>query len=283
MNAVAEAGKAEYPLPMYVNVWLRERKNFERPGEAYPSGGATSNMLDLWKAVAIHLDAIAPDNYVLDYAGYRDVLRTYSRSDNPLFIPETAAGPLAARYMLYAIGEYHSLSFAPFGLDLTLNPDAQGAGQGPFGGLVANFRLLGPAMQEIAGFQQANVMQVAVEEDRITDLLLSFAKFQSVVTFGMPTPSYGGLFGTGTKNRTGRVLIAELARDEFLICGFDALVRFLPRRGSELPNAQFVSAEEGGFVNGKWERSLLLNGDETFFGIFLPADGKWVKVKLMAY
>ena len=49
INAVAAAGKAEYPLPMYVNCWLRERKTFERPGDAYPSGGATSNVLDLWE------------------------------------------------------------------------------------------------------------------------------------------------------------------------------------------------------------------------------------------
>ncbi len=97
VNAVAAAGKKEYDLPMYANVWLRERKNFERPGDAYPSGGATSNMLDLWKAVTPALDAIGPDNYVLDYVGYRSVLRTYSRPDNPLFVPETMPGPLAAR------------------------------------------------------------------------------------------------------------------------------------------------------------------------------------------
>lgn len=61
------------------------------------------------------------------------------------------------------------------------------------------------------------------------------------------------------------------------------MVRFLPRRGSELRNAQFVWAEEGTFVSGLWKRSRLLNGDEAFFGISLPAEGKWVKVKLMAH
>jgi hypothetical protein len=135
----------------------------------------------------------------------------------------------------------------------------------------------------VAKLQQANAIQVAVEEDRITDLRLPFEKFESVVTFGTPKPSYGGLFGTGTKNRTGRAMIAQTAPDEFLILGFDALVRFMPRRSSEKRNAQFVWAEEGTFVNGEWKRSRLLNGDETFFGINLPAEGKWVKVKLMAY
>ena len=283
VNAVATAGKAEYPLPMYVNVWLRERKNFERPGEAYPSGGGTSNVLDLWKAVATKLDAVSPDNYVLDYVGYRDILRKYGRPDNPLFVPETIGGSLAARYMFYAIGEYHALSFAPFGIDSQAPADPAVVPQDPFGGLAANFRLFGPAMEEITRLQEQNAIQVAVEEDRITDLRLEFPKFDSVVTFGILKPSYGGLFGTGTKNRTGRTLIAELAPDEFLICGFDSLVRFLPRRGSPLRSAQFLSAEEGSFVQGKWQKTRLLNGDETFFGIFFPPEGKWVKVKLMAY
>lgn len=281
VNAVAAAGKKEYDLPLYVNVWLRERKNFERPGEAYPSGGATSNMLDLWKAVTPALDAICPDNYVLDYVGYRSALHTYARPDNPLLVPETMSGPLAARYMFYALGEFHALSFAPFGLDLSLDP--QYASMGLFDGLSANYRLLGPAIQEIARLQQANAIEVAVEEDRLTDLRLTYAQYESVVTFGTPKPSYGGLFGTGTKDRTGRALIAQLAPDEFLIGGFDALVKFLPRRGSELHRAQFVWAEEGDFEKGVWKRTRLLNGDEVFFGITLPATGKWVKVKLIAY
>jgi len=281
VNAVAAAGKKEYDLPMYANVWLRERKNFERPGDSYPSGGATSNMLDLWKAVTPALDAICPDNYVLDYVGYRSVLRTYARPDNPLFVPETIPGPLGARYMFYALGEFHALSFSPFGLDASLDP--QYAGMGLFDGLSANYRLLGPAIPEIARLQKANAIQVAVEEDRLTDLRLTYAQYESVVTFGTPKPSYGGLFGTGTKDKTGRALVAELSPDEFLICGFDALVKFLPRRSSELRRAQFVWAEEGEFENGVWKRTRILNGDEVFFGINLPSTGKWVKVKLIAY
>jgi hypothetical protein len=283
INTVAAAGKAEYPLPMYVNTWLRERKNFERPGEAYPSGGATSNVLDLWKANTPSLDAIAPDNYVLDYVGYRGILHTYGRPDNPLFVPETIFGPMAARYFFYAIGEYHSLSFAPFGVDAKLPADYPVKAEELFSGLAADFRLLGPAVKEISDLQQKNAIQVAVEEDQITDLRLVFSQFESVVTFGTPKPSYGGLFGSGTKNKTGRAMVAELAPDEFLICGFDSLVRFMPRRGSELRKAQFLSAEEGSFVDGKWQTSRLLNGDEAFFGISFPAEGKWVKVKLKAY
>ncbi len=77
----------------------------------------------------------------------------------------------------------------------------------------------GQRSKEIARLQQANAIQVAVEEDRLTDLRLTYAQYESVVTFGTPKPSYGGLFGTGTKDRTGRALVAELAPDEFLIGG----------------------------------------------------------------
>ncbi|MBB5059205.1 hypothetical protein HDF16_003928 [Granulicella aggregans] len=283
INTVAKAGKAEYPLPMYVNVWLRERKSFERPGDAYPSGGATSNVLDVWKANTPSIDAIAPDNYVLDYAGYRDILQKYGRPDNPLFVPETILGGLGARYMFYAIGEYHSLSFAPFGLDAQVPADYPIKQEDLFPGLAQNFKLLAPAVAQISDLQQKNAIQVAVEEDQITDLRQQWEKFDSVVTFGTPKPSYGGLFGSGTKNKTGRAMVAELAPDEFLLCGFDSLIRFMPRRGSDLRKAQFLSAEEGTFVDGKWQTSRLLNGDEVFFGISFPAEGKWVKVKLKAY
>jgi beta-galactosidase GanA len=116
VNAVAAAGKREYALPAYANVWLREQKNFMRPGEAYPSGGATLNMLDLWKAMTPSLDAVAPDNYVLDYVNYGRVLAGYRRPDNPLLVPETG-GPRVASNLFYALGDYDALGYAPFGLD----------------------------------------------------------------------------------------------------------------------------------------------------------------------
>lgn len=50
----------------------------------------------------------------------------------------------------------------------------------------------------------------------------------------------------------------------------------MPKQGNDLRRAQFLSAEEGSFIDGKWQTSRLLNGDEVFFGIFFPPEGKWV-------
>jgi hypothetical protein len=41
--------------------------------------------------------------------------------------------------------------------------------------------------------------------------------------------------------------------------------------------------EEGHFEAGEWKVDRLLNGDETAFGITLPAHGQTLKVKVRAY
>jgi len=279
VNAVAEAGKKEYPLPAYANVWLREQKNFMRPGEAYPSGGATLNMLDLWKAMTPSLDAIAPDNYVLDYVNYQSVLAGYHRKDNPLLVPETG-GPRFASNIFYALGDFDALGYAPFGLDRAVEG---GKVNDLAKGFAEDCRLLGPAIPLISELQGTGKLHSAVEEQYLTDRLIHSSKFDVLVQFGTLHSEYGGTFGTQTPGMTGRALVAELAPDEFVVIGFDAHVRFRPARGRKEQNAQFLSAEEGTYVDGQWKTTRVLNGDETFFAVRFPPEGAMLRFKLMAY
>ena len=292
INEIASAGKKEYGLPLYVNVWLREQKNFMRPGENYPSGGATSNMLDVWKAAAPAIDVIAPDIYVTDYASYRKVCESYSRPDNALLIPETGGFGAFARYMFYALADYDSLGFAPFGIDrmsAALVPDGvPGVSAGTslmdlVRPMMDNYRLLAPALDQIAAWQGTGRLRSAVEEDQVTERLLGFTDYEVLAQFGRPQTSYGGTFATGTEKKTGRSMIAEIAPDEFVIIGFDTRVRFEPRRGSKLRNAQFLWVEEGKFENGVWKPARRLNGDESFFSLSLPASGAILRAKLVSY
>jgi hypothetical protein len=279
VNAVAEAGKKEYPLPFYANVWLREQKNFMRPGEAYPSGGGTLNMLDLWKAMTPSLDAVAPDNYLLDYVNYRAVLAGYHRKDNPLLVPETG-GPRFASNIFYAIGDFDALGYAPFGLDAVVDGGkVKDIGQA----FADDCHLLTPALPLIASLQGTGKLHSAVEEQYLTDRLIHSSRFDVLIQFGNPHPEYGGIFGTQTPKMSGRALVAEIAPDEFIIMGFDARADFRPVLGSKSQNAQFLSVEEGTFVDGEWKTSHRLNGDETFFGFRLPAEGGMFRVKLTAY
>ena len=59
-NRVAAAGKAEYPLPMFVNAALI------RPGYPpgrYPSAGPLPHLMDVWRAAAPAIDFLSPDIY----------------------------------------------------------------------------------------------------------------------------------------------------------------------------------------------------------------------------
>lgn len=116
MERIAAAGKKEYALPLFANVWL-EQFPF-RPG-TYPSGGPIARMIPIWKEAAKPIDMLAPDIYHTDFYGYCD---QYALKDNPLFIPETGRQPLSASHLLGALGCYHNMiGFSPSGIDDMLN------------------------------------------------------------------------------------------------------------------------------------------------------------------
>lgn len=269
VDAVAAAGRAEYDLPLSVNVWLKERKGFMRPGVEYPSGVPVSHLLDLWKHAAPDIDVIAPDIYVLDYAGYRSVCETYGRDDNALLIPETGSSQAFAGYLFYAVGDFAAIGWTPFGID-----DPAG-GSELREGLEAvrdSFHLLAPAMSEIAALQQRGTLRAAVEQQHLASELLRFAGFEALVEFGRLDFGYGGLAPRGTPEQSGRVLVGERGPAEFFVAGFDARVTFRPIDiGSNA--VQFVSVEEGHFELGEWVVDRRLGGDQTFFGLRLPSHG----------
>ena len=129
VEKVAAAGKKEYALPLYTNVW----QNYVgddgdnafpvvaggggAPGD-YPSGGGVSNVLDIWRAFAPTLDFIAPDIYLNDYSSS---CAKYRHLDQPLFIPEQRRDEYGARRIWKAFGSYQAIGTSPFGID-TLEP-----------------------------------------------------------------------------------------------------------------------------------------------------------------
>lgn len=280
VEAVAAAGKAEYALPLSVNVWLRERKSWERPGEHYPSGGATYNMLDLWKAAAPSIDVIGPDIYVMDYVGYREVCEAYNRPDNPLMIPETGGSAQFVGYFFYALADYGAIGFAPFGFNRL---DGGSALSERLHGMASNYRLVGPAGELLARLRGTGKLLAAVEQDQVTNQKLDFDNYEVLAQWGTIRHSYGGEFASGTADKTGRVMVGQVGPDEFYVLGFDTRVNFRPRRGDPKSKAQFLRVEEGRFVDGEWMVDKLWNGDQTFFGLRLPSDGRTLRVQLRRY
>jgi hypothetical protein len=233
-------------------------------------------MLDLWKAAAPAIDLIAPDIYVQDYAGYREVCDAYARPDNPLMIPETGGNLTFARYLFYALGDFGAIGWAPFGFNRT------DGGDGLREGLEAvsqSYALLAPAMAEIVNLQQSGQLRSAVEEQLLANRLLEFSHYEALVEFGRPVHGYGGLSSTGTRNQSGRVLVGERSDDEFFVVGFDARISFRSTSGQD-DAVQFVRVEEGHFEDDAWCVDRNLNGDQTFFGVRLPKTGACYRIAI---
>ncbi|MCF0070149.1 DUF5597 domain-containing protein [Dyadobacter sp. CY261] len=274
INYVTAEGKKQYPLPMYANAWLRENR-FERAGE-HPSGGPTSNMIDVYKAVAPDIDFLAVDIYNRNYVQFRDLCEKYARPDNALFVPETGKGVLFARFHFYAIGDYNTIGVAPYGIDpFHADPHDQRDKtklDEKFSAIAANYKLLDPAIPLITSLQGTGKLKAAVEEDGLGEKLLHFSDYDLLLTFGFP--SYKTI-----KEPTGRVLVGETAPDEFYLMGFDAKFQFRPRLGSGFSASELIYVEEGTFEQGVWKRRRIWNGDEVYHSTLTP-DGVILKVKL---
>ena len=112
---VAAAGKAVYPLPLYVNAALRDPLVPNRP-PSYESGGPTDNVVGIWKTAAPAVDLLAPVIYMSDSARTMKVLDLHRRADSALFVSEIGNAPAYARYFFAALGR-QAIGFSTFGMD----------------------------------------------------------------------------------------------------------------------------------------------------------------------
>jgi len=277
INQVAVAGKAEYPLPMYVNNWLKYKPDAV-PGMSYPSGGPTYNMLDVWKATAPAIDMIGPDIYNDDADFYREVVGQFHRPDNPTWIPETGIEDSYAKFFFYALGQ-GAIGFSPFGVDYTgwtikdRKPPALHA---------ENYALIAPMDREIARLNFEGKLKTAIEDDNTPRTSIDMGKWHAVVSFGLPQWGMENSKAPGTKDHHGRALVAQLSSDEFLVTGIDARVQF-ELASKESGHTQILRAEEGHYENGDWKFLRLWNGDETDYGLNFTHQDQVVHVKLGTY
>lgn len=287
INEVAKAGKAEYALPMYCNVWLTypvhalENRDHASAGQEYPSGGAQQGNIGVWKAAAPAIDALAPDFYSGDHAFYREVIAAYGRKDNPLFIPETLLSKDFGSNFFYALG-HGAIGFSPFGIDYThwTVPDKTMPTY-----LSENFALFRPMANEIAQLNFEGKLQTAVEQTGRPRRHLHFAGVDAVVSFGFPQRD--GEQPPGTADGSGRAMVAQLGPMEFLVTGFDASVSFELANGSDAKprneQIEILQADEGQYVDGTWHTSRIWNGDQTDRGLsFHSGNRSVVRIRLHA-
>jgi hypothetical protein len=269
---VAAAGKAIYPLPMFSNVALRDPMPPAAPG-TYESGGATDNVIPIWKVAAPSLDILGPDDYQTDTAAYIRVLDLYHREDNPLYLPETGGSP---RFLFFALGR-QAIGFSPFGMDFTKTLDIPDAARprdellvpwartgtkefvAPF---VPLYRLLNPMAHDLARWSFEGKLQATAEEPGQVRQTLHFGAWDAIVSFGIWARRGRPV---GNPQPMGGVLIAQISDCQFLVSGFYTRVDFQPTAAER--HRQFLKVEEGAYENGEFRFIRLLNGDQNDGGL----------------
>lgn len=280
INEIAAAGKKEFEIPLYINVWIDypaaqlPQRQIDEPGIGYPSGGAVQKVVGLWRALAPALDMIGPDIYTSHSATVQQVFDTYNRPDNPLWVPETGRSDEYGKFFFYALGK-GALGFAPFGVDRS---GWNITGDEPWKRHAANFALIGPMSREIAQLEFEGKVKTAVEEPGQTSQEIDFGPWQATVSYGYPQPD--GRPAPGTRDAHGAALVAQIGPDQFLVTGVDASVVFHLKGKPAWIHSQVITAEEGVFENGVWKPVKLWNGDETDRGLCFYQKPEAVKLTM---
>lgn len=284
IGQVAAAGKAEYELPMYCNVWITypvhalENRDHASAGQEYPSGGPQQANIDIWKAAAPAIDLLGPDFYSDDFSLFQQVVKDYARPDNALFIPETSLSKNFGRNLYYALGA-GAIGFSPFGVDYT-GWTLKGHELPEF--LTHDFALLEPMQDVLAKLNFEDKLRTAVETPGQSRPTIHFGDIDAIVSFGFPQRD--GEEPPGTPDAHGRALVAQTGPMEFIVTGVDASVSFrLTQTFGEQHNQQLeiLAADEGQYSHGKWQTKRIWNGDETDRGLnFQQAQPAVVRIRL---
>jgi beta-galactosidase GanA len=273
-DALTGAGKAAYPMPMYVNVALNRPGRL--PGE-YPSGGPLPHLIDVWKAGAPSLDFIAPDIY---FPSFVDIVNRYKRPDNPLFVPEAnnADRPEAPANALYVFGRLDAIGFGPFSIESIDDKPGPLAETYAMLGQLAPQILAAQGTGRMSAFKPRALYDETVIYEPVTETIggyrftVSFADIQKPV-LTPDTIGYGGM-------------IIQVGPEDYLVAGQGITVSVQPV-GDGPPLAGIDSAVEGSFdAAGQWVPGRLLNGDQTHQGRLIrlpPGKVQIQRVRLYRY
>jgi hypothetical protein len=266
---VAAAGKAEYPLPMFVNTWLRQNDK-EKPG-SYPSGGPLPWVMDAWRAGGPAIDILAPDVHV---PNFDDWCAWYRQSGNPLFIPESRGDARGVAHAMSAAAKYDAIGYSPFGIDRLVSPD------GELGKGYQVLAQVAPLILERQGL--GKVTAVLVDQDaprskvRLGDYTIearyALRSQDPNAPVAPPVDRVAGLF-------------IQLGPDDYAIVGRSISVYFEAATDAT-QSVGLATVEEGQYVDGRWVPGRRLNGDETpdWRGLWFPGDRYTIqKIKLYRY
>ncbi len=263
---VAEQGKREYPLPMYVNTWIVQPNDLG-PGD-YPSGGPEPLVHDIWRAGGPAIDILAPDIYLPDYAR---IVQTFARNGNPAFNPETRQD---ANACWNAFTQLNLLCYSPFGID-NLSPAS------PFARSYGFIQSVSGALAEAQGRSDA-IKLITLEPGQNPGKVELGRYVFDFTAAARPAGGGGGarrgrgntpapVAGTGRGAGAGALTFTEAPF--VLIINTAPDVYYFATNGSypfrvspnHIPGANIAATatiDRGAFKDGRWVTQRRLNGDD---------------------
>jgi hypothetical protein len=268
IDSVAEAGKKEYYVPMYVNAQLPAF--LERPGE-YPSGGPHPYNLDIYRAAAPHIDFYSPDIYWPDFEYW---VSRYQSGRNPIFIPE-ARMETAPYNALLAYGAGRAFGFCPFGID-GLPPSKDSNDEPLIARVYSALASLGDSLLSAQKSGRTRAIVLHANSTRAAQTVaLGGYLFQASLSRAWSS-------GTLLAN-DGALLLIESAQDEFLAVGIGLTIKMSRDPDIDTKISGIASVEEVSKVDSNWSVTARLNGDQTNQGRQLtmdPHDVRMYRIKL---
>jgi Domain of unknown function (DUF5597)/Glycosyl hydrolases family 35 len=258
---VAAAGKAVNPLPLYVNAALRDPLINPPDASTYESGGATDNVIPIWKAAAPSIDLLAPDIYLSGSERIMKVIENYDRFGNPLFVPETGSSAEYAKY-LYEVFARGGIGFSPFGIDDNGRGEGKTETATRLAAIAQEYALMGPMMRELVKWGFEGKIKTVVEREDHGVQTIDLGLWEAIVTFS----SADGRTAQTDSQSIGKAMVVQLGENEFVLMGTECRFTFKPVGLNKGKDWQYLKVEEGQYENGTFKLLRIRNGDETDWG-----------------
>jgi hypothetical protein len=212
------------------------------------------DMLDVWRAGGPQVDILSPDAYN-DFEAW---CAKYTRSGNPLFVPESASGVEGAARAIYAFGRHDAIGYSPMGIDRPVTPDND---------LTSAYDLISQLAPLISAHQGNGTMSAVLlrspddppQKIQVGNYTLEVQYFNprrrsAAPPQGPPPPAAAIFIAAGP--------------DEYYAAGSDVIVGFSPNTPGP-PLAGIATVEEGAFVDGRWVPGRSLAGDDSDEGNYI--------------
>jgi hypothetical protein len=270
VDQVAQAGKREYPLPLYMNAQLPAAD--ERAGD-YPSGGPYPLTQPVYRAAAAAIDFYAPDIYWPDFERW---VERYREQGNPAFVPESRLS-LAPYNALYAFGEARAIGFSAFAVDA--DPPGGPADTPRLANVYQILDELGDSfIQAQARGQTRGLVLHQTSPRPWQTVALDGYLFRATLARSWPTQQ--------PLAADGAMLVMQSAPGEFYVLGSGLTVSFLRDPDVDDRLAGIADIAQLAWKSGRWAVAVQMNGDQSDQGRALLLDAHTIhlyRVRLYSY